>query len=100
MSQSAQATAPPPAPAPATQPAVVATQPIAPALSQIPRRLQLLTVGVLIAGILFGIVGGACFALQARALSRAGDNAEQLVRVQQIQTDLLSADATATNGFL
>jgi hypothetical protein len=60
----------------------------------------MLTVGVLIAGILFGVVGGACFALQARALSRAGANAEQLVRVQQIQTDLLSADATATNAFL
>jgi hypothetical protein len=101
MSQSAQATAPPPAPASAAQTrAVVATQPAAPALSQTPRRLQLLTVGVLIAGILFGVVGGACFALQARALSKAGANADQLVRVQQIQTDLLSADATATNAFL
>jgi hypothetical protein len=101
MSQSAQATAPPPAPAPTAQPtAVVATQPAAPALSQTPRRLRLLTVGVLIAGILFGVVGGACFTLQARALSKAGANADQLVRVQQIQTDLLSADATATNAFL
>ncbi len=100
MSQSAQATAPPPASAAAAQPAVVATRPAGPTLSQTPRRLRMLTVGVLIAGILFGVVGGACFALQASALSKAGANAEQLVRVQQIQTDLLSADATATNAFL
>lgn len=103
MSQSAQATAPPqPAVAVAVQPSgAVATQPTsAPAPSQTPQRLRMLTVGVLVLGVLFGLVGGACFALQARALSRAQANAEQLVRVQQIQTDLLSADATATNAFL
>ncbi|GAA3621448.1 hypothetical protein [Microlunatus ginsengisoli] len=101
MSQAAQATAPPP-PAPAPTPAsgAVATTPTPAQPSQTPRRLRLLTIGVLVAGLLFGIVGGACFALQARALSRAEANAEQLVRVQQIQTDLLSADATATNAFL
>jgi hypothetical protein len=60
----------------------------------------MLAVGVLVAGVLFGVIGGACFAMQAWALSRAEANAEQLVRVQQIQTDLLSADATATNAFL
>ena len=100
MSQATQAAPPPAQQALAPPTAAVATTPAGPQPSQTPRRLQLLTVGVLVVGFLFAIVGGACFALQARALSRAEANAEQLVRVQRIQTDLLSADATATNAFL
>ena len=34
------------------------------------------------------------------SVNRAEDSAEQLIRVQEIQTSLLSADATATNAFL
>jgi hypothetical protein len=99
MSQSVQATAPAPAAA-GNGSAAVPAAPSSPVASQTPRRLQLLTVAVLVAGVVFGLVGGAAFALQARALSNAEANAAQLVRVQQIQTDLLGADATLTNAFL
>ena len=36
----------------------------------------------------------------ARTLDRAEADTAQLIRVQNIQTDLLSADAAATNAFL
>ena len=42
----------------------------------------------------------AVFATSPYALDRAEDDTEQLVRVQKIQTNLLRADATATNAFL
>ena len=100
MSQATQSAPPPAQQAIAPQTAAVAIVPAGPQPSQTPRRLRLLSIGVLVVGLLFAIVGGACFALQARALSRAEANAGQLVRVQRIQTDLLSADATATNAFL
>lgn len=64
------------------------------------RRLRRLILAVLAAGVGFGLIAGTTFALQARALSRAEASAAQLVRVQQIQTDLLGADAIATNAFL
>ena len=113
MSQSAQATAPPQASAAAAQPAVVATRPAGPTLSQTPRRLRMLTVGVLIAGILFGVVGGACFALQASALSKAGatgtigPSLNDLASSSEIQgspeeyvrQSLLEPDAVVTQGF-
>ena len=38
--------------------------------------------------------------LLATALGRASASTAQLIRVQQIQTNLLAADATATNAFL
>ena len=44
--------------------------------------------------------GGAAFVLLATALGRASASTAQLIRVQQIQTNLLAADATATNAFL
>ena len=45
---------------------------------------------------------GASFCLRALdgSINRAGANTEQVVRVQQIYTDLLRADAVTTNGFL
>jgi hypothetical protein len=48
----------------------------------------------------FGLTG--FFALRALdgAVGRAGANTKQVVRVQQIYTDLLRADAATTNGFL
>jgi hypothetical protein len=99
MTQATQAPAPPVSAAPPPAPALPATT-ARPAVSQTPRRLRLLSLGLIVAGVLFGVFGGAVLALQAQALGRADDNAAQLVRVQQIQTDLLSADATATNSFL
>ncbi len=65
-----------------------------------PQRLRLLTVEVIVAGLVVGLVGALTFAYLAFSLNRAEADAAQLIRVQKIQTNLLSADATATNAFL
>ena len=65
-----------------------------------PRRLRLLSLGVVIVGVVIGLVGALVFAYLAFSLSRASADTAQLIRVQQIQSNLLSADATATNAFL
>ena len=51
-------------------------------------------------GIVVGTVGALIFSFLAYSLYRAEADTAQLIRVQQIQTNLLTADATATNGFL
>ena len=72
MSQRRQATAPPPArpprPPPRHRPLAAAPQPCRPT-SDTPSRLRLLTLGVLVAGMLFGVVGALAFAYQAYSLS-------------------------------
>ncbi|WP_375426594.1 hypothetical protein [uncultured Friedmanniella sp.] len=65
-----------------------------------PRQLQLLSTGAVVVGVLVGLVGALTFAFLAYTLHRAQADATQLIRVQKIQTDLLSADAAATNAFL
>ena len=65
-----------------------------------PRRLRLLSLGVVVVGVLTGIVGALVFSALAYSLYRAEADTNQLIRVQQIQTNLLIADATATNAFL
>ena len=47
-----------------------------------------------------GLIGTLTFAYLAASLSRAKADTAQLIRVQKIQSNLLSADATATNAFL
>lgn len=100
MTQTATAAAPPPAaPAsPATAPAV--SEQSAPAYVDTPRllnRWQLIGMSV---AILFGIVSALVQFLSWQADGRAADDTEQLVRVQEIQSSLLRADALATNAFL
>ncbi|HZA72347.1 MAG TPA: hypothetical protein VE476_05480 [Propionibacteriaceae bacterium] len=65
-----------------------------------PSRLRLLSLGVVVTGVLTGVVGALVFSALAYSLARAEADTAQLVRVQQIQTNLLIADATATNAFL
>jgi hypothetical protein len=65
-----------------------------------PRRLRLLSLGVVVAGVVVALLGALTFSYLAFSLSRAKADTEQLIRVQQIQSNLLSADATATNAFL
>lgn len=65
-----------------------------------PQLLRSLTSALIAAGLLFGLTGVVSFAGLALALNRAEDQTAQLIRVQQIQTNLLSADANATNAFL
>ena len=103
----------PPAPVPAGQPggtpatrSAVATpaagQPGTPAAARrsTPQLLRLLSSGLVTLGVVVGLVGAITFSLLAYTLARAEADTAQLVRVQNIQTDLLSADAAATNAFL
>ena len=65
-----------------------------------PGRMRLLAVvGALVATV-FGLVGAMSLWSSAGALDRAAHNTEQVVRVQSIYSDLVRADASATNAFL
>ena len=55
---------------------------------------------MIVAGVVFGLAGLATFLLLTAQISRAESSTAQLIRVQEIQTDLLRADANATNAFL
>ncbi|MDN5804026.1 MAG: hypothetical protein L0H26_05475, partial [Microlunatus sp.] len=68
--------------------------------SATPRQLRRLTTAVIVAGIAFGLTGLATFVLLTSSLQRAEASSAQLIRVQEIQTNLLRADANATNAFL
>ena len=98
-------TAPPIAP-PATTPArpaagPTATTPAAGAKTRdTPQRLRWLSLSVVVAGVLVALVGVLTFSYLAVSLSRAKADTAQLIRVQKIQSNLLSADAIATNAFL
>ena len=65
-----------------------------------PQRLRLLSLGVVVVGVLVGLIGTLTFSYLASSLSRAKADTAQLIRIQKIQSNLLSADATATNAFL
>ncbi len=67
---------------------------------QTPQRLRLLSLGVVVAGVIIGLVGALIFGYLAFSMNRASADTAQLIRVQNIQSNLLSADATATNAFL
>lgn len=102
MSQSGVQTAPAPTAAPiAAQPpqGEVAAAQIEPKKST-PHQLGQVSLGLVVTGILVGLLGGVIFSFLAYSLHRAEDDANQLIRVQKIQTNLLGADATATNAFL
>lgn len=87
--------------APAAPPTAAVVAPAAePSISQTPRRLRQLMLVVVAGGLLFGLLGAIFLGLQSQALARADANTLQLIRVQTIQTNLLAADATATNAFL
>ncbi len=95
---SAPAGAPTPAPATMATPAAAGEPAQRPA--DTPQRLRLLSLGVIVVGIVVGLVGALVFSALAYSLFRAEADTAQLIRVQQIQTNLLAADATATNAFL
>jgi hypothetical protein len=92
---------------PATMPALPGRATASPAAStptaktrDTPRRLRLLSVGVVVAGVVVALLGALTFSYLALSLSRAQADTAQLIRVQKIQSNLLNADATATNAFL
>ena len=99
MSQTATQAAPPP---PAQQAAAAPTavgQPVAEHVDT-PTLLNRLQLAGMTAVILFGIISALVQFLSYQADGRAADDTEQLVRVQEIQSSLLRADALATNAFL
>lgn len=83
------------------QAVVAAGSPTAPGTTvSTPRRLRRLGTALVVLGVAFGVLAALTFVLMATALGRASASTAQLIRVQQIQTNLLAADATATNAFL
>lgn len=78
----------------------VAQQPEQDSGTSTPRRLSQLSVLAIALCVAFAATAALTFSNLATALDRASDNTEQLIRVQNIQTNLLEADATATNAFL
>ena len=66
----------------------------------VPRLLNRLQVLAVAACVLFAVLATLVQVLSWQANARAADNTEQVVRVQEIQTSLLRADAIATTAFL
>jgi hypothetical protein len=96
---SASATTAPPASTPVV-PAPTATSSQTKHRRSTPQLLRLLSSGVILISLFFGVLGALIFSYLAYSLDRAQADTDQLIRVQQIQTNLLAADATATNAFL
>jgi len=65
-----------------------------------PGRLRGIGALTLVACLVFGLAAGFSFRAADGALSRAGANTDQLIRVQAIQNRVVQADADATNAFL
>ncbi len=102
MSQGQSAPAPAPA-APATTVAKVGvpSPAVAPkGFEDVPKLLNRWQVAAVAACLIFGVVSALLQFVGWQANGRAADNTEQLVRVQEIQSSLLRADALATNAFL
>lgn len=111
MSQSAAAPPPPatpaaqPAPAPQAPPnakpkrswAAPTGKPVGVGVENTPTLLNRLQVIGMAAVLLFGLASGLVQFLSYQSDGRAADDTEQLVRVQEIQSNLLRVDAIATN---
>ncbi len=69
-------------------------------LSGTPGRMRVVGIVSVVATLLFGLAAGQAFRSADGALDRAAANSDQLVRIQAIQTNVVQADADATNAFL
>ena len=69
-------------------------------LSGTPGQLRVLALLTVAVSLIFAIGAYSAFGSADTALGRAGTNAAQLVRIQAIHTNLVRADADATNAFL
>jgi len=70
------------------------------ALEGTPGQLRTAAVVGVLVSLVFALLGGNAFRARGSALDEARADAAQLVRVQQIATDLTAADAIVTNAFL
>jgi hypothetical protein len=69
-------------------------------LAGTPGRLRLLAALAIAGCILFAVLGAIGLNRRASALTHAREDSAQLVRLQDIRTSLVEADAAATNAFL
>jgi hypothetical protein len=99
--------APPPAtwspaapPTSTTQPAASRRNAVAQWFQGTPGRMRAFLIVAAVVSILFGIAAAQGHSQSSGALERAEANAAQLVRIQGIHTNLVSANADATNAFL
>jgi hypothetical protein len=105
MSTTAAAAPPPPALAPAPAPGVVQPR-VAPASAvakktrPTPQLLRILLALTVLASLAFGVAGFQTGMSQARAAADASAEASQLIGIQAVRNDLVSADAIAANAFL
>jgi hypothetical protein len=70
------------------------------AMSGTPGRLRILALLGIVVSLVFGVAAFSTFGSTDDALRRGEANTAQLVRVQAIHTNLVRADADATNAFL
>ncbi|MGN8247305.1 hypothetical protein ACTHAM_001479 [Cellulomonas soli] len=85
---------------PPTSPAALAARVRAARGRPTPVRMRSLAAALVVVGLLVSATVGWSFWSADRALGRADANAAQLVRLQDLQTRLVRADADATNAFL
>ena len=69
-------------------------------MSGTPGRLRLLALSTVAVSLVFAVSAFSTFGSTDDALRRGGANTAQLVRIQAIHTNLIRADADATNAFL
>ncbi len=69
-------------------------------LATSPGRLRVVSALAVLAAVLVALGGGAALRERSGALDEAKRSAEHLVLVQSVQTNLVQADADATNSFL
>ena len=112
VSQTSSATVPAPSapavqPGPTPAPAPTALAPLGAVPAEVaqpagstPARLRRLRNVVVASGLALAVLATAAMALLTLTLRQSANDVEQLVRVQTIETDLLVADANATNTFL
>lgn len=70
------------------------------ALEGTPGRLRLVAAAAAVVCAVLGVVGGEALWSSSAALTRAQADVAQVVRVEQVRSDLLAADAAATTAFL
>jgi hypothetical protein len=68
--------------------------------STTPGRLRIASAALVVLGLAAGVLGYFTFTSRAADLRAAQADTNQPVRLQQIRTDLVAADAIATNAFL
>lgn len=90
----------PPAVQPAGTPAPTPRGPIAKWFDGTPGRMRAFLIVAAAMSVVFGLAAAQGFRQSDGALTRAEANAAQLVRIQAIHTNLVSANADATNAFL